>query len=78
MKKGAAMLPVDRQRFNGTTPEKTGLLMMLQRFANLCELSRMVLFCATISRVTVGANWGPLDICNNSYFLGDMVVNRSI
>jgi hypothetical protein len=74
-KKAAVMLRADRQRFNGTTLEKTVLLMMLQRFANLCELSRMVLFCATISRVIVGENWGPLDICNNSYFLGALVDN---
>jgi hypothetical protein len=76
MKKGAAMLPVDRPRFNGTTPEKTARLMMLQRFANSCELSRMALFCATISPAIVGGNWGPLDNCNNSYFLGGVVVPR--
>jgi hypothetical protein len=50
MRPAAAMLQADRQRFNGTTPEKTARLMMLQRFANLCGPFRMDLFCATISR----------------------------
>jgi hypothetical protein len=49
-KKAAVMLRADRQRFNGTTPEKPVRLMMLQRFANLCALSRMDLFCAITSR----------------------------
>jgi hypothetical protein len=50
MKKAGVMLQVDRWRYSGTTLEKTARLMMLQRFANLCALSRMDLFCATISR----------------------------
>jgi hypothetical protein len=50
MRPAAAMLRAARRLFNGTTPEKTVLLMMLQRFANLCALSRMVLFCAITSR----------------------------
>jgi hypothetical protein len=74
MKKAAAMLRVDQQRFNGTTREKTVLLMMLQRFANLCGLSRMVLFCATISPAIVGGNWGPRDNWINRNFGFDMVV----
>jgi len=50
MKKAAATLQAARRLFNGTTREKTARLMMRQRFANLCGLSRMDLFCATISR----------------------------
>jgi hypothetical protein len=50
MKTAGVMLQVDRWRFNGITLEKTARKMMLQRFANLCALSRMDLFCATISR----------------------------
>jgi hypothetical protein len=38
--------------------------MMLQRFANLCGPSRMVLFCAIILPVIVAENWGPLDNCS--------------
>jgi hypothetical protein len=74
MRPAAAMLRADRRRFNGTTREKTALLMMLQRFANLCGLSRMVLFCATISPAIVGGNWGPRDNWNNRNFGFDMVV----
>jgi hypothetical protein len=73
MRPAVVMLRAARQLFNGTTLEKTARLMMLQRFANSCGLSRMDLFCATISRVIVGGNWGPLDIRNNSYFLGALV-----
>jgi hypothetical protein len=68
------MLQAARQRFNGTTLEKTALLMMLQRFANLCALSRMDLFCATISPAIVGGNWGPRDNWTNRYFGFVMVV----
>jgi hypothetical protein len=50
MKTAAAMLQVDRWRYSGTTREKTALKMMLLRFANLCALSHMVLFCAITSR----------------------------
>jgi hypothetical protein len=73
MRPAAVMLQAARQRFNGTTLEKTALLMMLQRFANVCALSRMDLFCDTISPAIVGGNWGPLDNCNNCDFLGHMV-----
>jgi hypothetical protein len=73
-KKAAVMLRAGRQRSNGITLEKTVLLMMLQRFANLCALSRMVLFCATISRAIVGENWGRRDNWNNRNFGFDMVV----
>jgi hypothetical protein len=47
--------------------------MMLQRFANLCALSRMDLFCATISPAIVGGNWGHRDNWNNRNFYSPLV-----
>jgi hypothetical protein len=74
MKRAAVMLQVDRWRFNGTKPELLARLMMLQPFANLCGLSRMDLFCATISPAIVGGNWGPLDNCSRFNLNGGVVV----
>jgi hypothetical protein len=67
----AASGPVAIQWHN---TRKNGAKMMLQRFANLCALSRMVLFCATISRAIVGGKRGHRDHCNNCDFLGALVV----
>jgi hypothetical protein len=64
MKKAAVMLPVVRPRYSGTKPEQLARLMMLQRFANSCELSRMGLFCVIILPAIVAENWGPLDNCS--------------
>jgi hypothetical protein len=74
MRRAGVMLPVARRRYSGTTLEKTALLMMLQPFALLSVVCLMVQCCVIILRAMLAAKWGPLDILNNNYFVGRVVV----